>query len=91
MVKFLVLKETGDSLTVCQLLDIILVPCTWGHVVAQLVEALSYKPGSIPAGVNEIFHPSGRTMTLISTQPLTEISSRNISLEGGVGADGARG
>ena len=38
--------------------------------------------GSIPSGVNGIFHghnPSGHTMALWSTQPLTEISSRDIS------------
>jgi len=38
--------------------------------------------GSIPDGVIEIFHlhnPSGRTMALGLTQPLTEISTRNIS------------
>ena len=37
--------------------------------------------GSIPDGVTGIFHlhnPSGRTMTLGSTQPLTEMSTRNI-------------
>jgi hypothetical protein len=28
----------------------------WGHAVAQLVEALRYKPGSIPDGVIKIFH-----------------------------------
>jgi hypothetical protein len=36
--------------------------------------------GSIPDGVIEIFHwhnPSGRTMALRSTQPLTEIGTRN--------------
>jgi hypothetical protein len=27
-----------------------------GYAVAQLVEALCYKPGSIPDGVMEIFH-----------------------------------
>ena len=46
--------------------------------------------GSIPDGVNEIFHwhnPSGRTMALGSTQPLTEKSNRNISW--GVKAAGA--
>ena len=35
--------------------------------------------GSIPGGVIEIFHlhnPSGRTMALGSTQPLTEMSKR---------------
>ena len=38
--------------------------------------------GSIPDGVTGIFHrhnPSGRTITLGSTQPLTEISTRNVS------------
>ena len=36
--------------------------------------------GSIPDGAIEIFHghnPSGRTMALGSTQPLTEMSTRN--------------
>jgi hypothetical protein len=39
--------------------------------------------GSIPNGVTGIFHwhnPSGRTMTPGPTQPLTEMSTRNISL-----------
>jgi len=38
--------------------------------------------GSIPDGVIEIFqlhNPTGRTMALGSTQPLTEMSTRNIS------------
>jgi hypothetical protein len=52
---------------------------------AQLVEALRCKPkvaGSIPDYVIGIFHwhnPSDRTMALGSTQPLTEMSTRNIS------------
>ena len=40
--------------------------------------------GSIPDGVIGIFHwhnPSGRTMALGLTQPLTEVSTRNISWE----------
>jgi hypothetical protein len=40
--------------------------------------------GSIPDGVIGIFdwhNPSGRTMALGLTQPLTEMSSRNISWE----------
>ena len=40
--------------------------------------------GSIPDGVIGIFHshnPSGRTMALVSTWPLTEMSTRNISGE----------
>jgi hypothetical protein len=50
--------------------------------VAQLFEALRYKPGSIPNGVIGIFHRhnlSGRTLALESTQPQTEMSIRNIS------------
>ena len=47
--------------------------------------ATSWKvAGSIPDGVNGIFHrpnPTGRNMALGSTQPLTEISTRNISWE----------
>jgi hypothetical protein len=46
--------------------------------------------GSIPDGAIGIFHrhnPSGRTMALGSTQPLTEMSTRNISW--GVKAAGA--
>jgi hypothetical protein len=37
--------------------------------------------GSIPDGVTGFFHwnyPSGRTMALGSTHPLTEMSTRNI-------------
>jgi hypothetical protein len=50
-------------------------------MVAQLVEALRYKiAGLITNGVFGIFqHPSGRTMALGLTQPLTEMSTRNIS------------
>jgi len=47
---------------------------------------------SIPEGVIGIFHltnPSGRTMALGLTQPLTEMSTRNISL--GVKAADAQG
>jgi hypothetical protein len=58
---------------------------TWGHAVAQWLRhcATNRKvAGSIPDSVIGIFHwhnPSGRTMTLGSTQPLTEMSTRNIS------------
>jgi hypothetical protein len=48
-----------------------------GYAVSQLIEVA----GSIPDGVIEIFHwrnPSGRTIALRSTQPLTEMSTRNI-------------
>jgi hypothetical protein len=50
----------------------------WGHAVAQWLRhcATNRKvAGSIPDGVFGIFHlhnPSGRTMALGSTQPLTE-------------------
>ena len=51
--------------------------------MAQWVEALRYKPvgrGFDPDGVNGIFHchPSGHTMALGLTQPVTEMSTRNI-------------
>jgi hypothetical protein len=50
--------------------------------VEQLVEVLRYKPeGSILDGVIEIcnwINPSSRTMTLGSTQPIREMSTRNI-------------
>jgi len=48
----------------------------WGTVL----QATSYE-GLIPDGVIRIFHwrnPSGRTMALGSTQPLTEMGTRNI-------------
>jgi hypothetical protein len=53
--------------------------------VVQLVEALRYKPEGhsvIPDCVIGIFHgrnPSGHTMALGMTQPLTELGTRNIS------------
>jgi hypothetical protein len=55
-----------------------------GYAVARLVEALLYKPegSSITGVVILIFHcpkPSSRTMTLGSTQLLTEMSTRGIS------------
>jgi hypothetical protein len=56
-----------------------------GHAVAQCLRhcATNRKvAGSIPDYVIGIFHwhnPSGRTMALGSTQPLTEMSTRNIS------------
>jgi len=48
------------------------------QAVVQLVEALRYKPRRS----HVIFHwlnPSGHTMALKSTQPLTEMSTRDIS------------
>jgi hypothetical protein len=61
-----------------------------GYAVAQCATSRKVA-GSIPNGVFEIFYwhnPSGRTMALGLTQPLTENSSRNISWgEGGVKAD----
>jgi hypothetical protein len=65
-----------------------------GHAVAQLVLRHCSTSGkvacSIPDGVVEIFHwhnPSGRTMALGLTQPLTQMSTRNSSW--GVKAAGA--
>jgi hypothetical protein len=61
-----------------------------GRSVAQLLEALRYKPDSIPDGVIGIFHghnPSGCTMALGFTQPVTGMSTKNISwgVKGGGG------
>jgi hypothetical protein len=56
-----------------------------GHAVAQWLRHCDTNrkvAGSIPDGVIGIFHwhnPSGHTMALESTQPLTELSTRNIS------------
>ena len=55
-----------------------------GYAVTQLVEAPRYKSGS--RGFDSRF-TSGRTMTLASIQPLTEMITRNISR--GVKATGA--
>jgi hypothetical protein len=58
---------------------------TWGYIVAQWLRhcATNQKvAGLIPDGVTGSFHwhnPFGRTMALGSTQPLTEMSARNIS------------
>jgi len=59
----------------------------WGHVVAQLVEALRYKP--VDRGFDSRWCPSDRTMALGLTQPLTEMRARNISLGVGVKAASA--
>ena len=55
----------------------------WPHAVAQLVEALRKISGSIPDVVIGIFlwhNPSRRTMTKSSIHPVTEMSTRNISI-----------
>ena len=62
------------------------------HVVEQLVEAQRYKPegrgfySRLSHNIS-LINPSGRTMSLGSTQPLTEMSISNISW--GVKAAGA--
>ena len=51
------------------------------HGVAQLVEALHHKPescGSLGFFI-ELRNPSGRTMALGLTHPLTEVSIRVVS------------
>jgi hypothetical protein len=50
-----------------------------GHVVAQLVKALRYKPEGRAFDSRWCHNPSGRIMALGSNQPLTEMSIRNIS------------
>jgi hypothetical protein len=55
-----------------------------GQAVASLVDALCQKhkaAGSIPdkvIGFSKLPNPSSRSMTLGSTQPLTEMSTRNL-------------
>ena len=62
------------------------IPLLWGTAVAQWLKCCSTNKKvavSIPDGVIGIFHwhnPSDCTMALGSTQPLTEMSTRNISL-----------
>jgi hypothetical protein len=54
-----------------------------GHAVAQLVDALRYKRVRFPMGVTKIFHwlhPSGRTVTLRSTQSPREMGTSDVSL-----------
>jgi hypothetical protein len=54
-------------------------------LVAQLVEAMRYKPGSRGFDYRrchwdfQLINPSGHTMAVGSTQPLTDMSNRNIS------------
>ena len=58
-----------------------------GYAVAQLVEALHYKPESrgfcsrwCHWNVSVTYKPSGRAMTLGLTQPLTQMSCRCLGL-----------
>ena len=54
--------------------------CRWGTLlVAQLVEALRYKPEGCGFDSRLCHNTSGRTMALGSTQPVTDMSNRNIS------------
>jgi hypothetical protein len=59
------------------------VPIFMGHTVVQLVEALCHKPEGREFNsrwCHWISHnPSGCTVTLELTQPLTEMSTRHIS------------
>ena len=63
------------------LLFVINVTIPWGQAGVQLVEALLYKPEGrgFDSQWRSWHNPSGRTMALGSTQPLTEMSTRNIS------------
>jgi hypothetical protein len=69
-----VFLSSGHSFKIFRL-NICYLPCCVGHAVAQLVEALPYKPkGREFEYVIGIFHshnPSARTVALGSTQPLT--------------------
>ena len=67
------------------ILNLTTVYCITGTQVAQWLRRCATNrkdAGSIPDGVTGIFHwpnPSDRTMVLGSNQPLTEMSTRNIS------------
>jgi hypothetical protein len=50
-----------------------------GHAVAELVEALRCTPDGGKFDSRWLTYPSGRIMALASTQPLIEMSTRNIS------------
>ena len=65
--------------------------CTPGYTVAQLVEASRYKPEvrGFDSRWCHWHNPSGRTVALGLAQPLTEMSTRNISW--GVKAASAQG
>jgi len=70
---------------------LLLFPLPLAQVVAKLIEALRYNPfaGSILDGVTGIFYrhnPADRIVNLGPTQPLTEMSTRNISFGGGKAA-----
>jgi hypothetical protein len=57
---------------------------TWWRIWLMHCTTSRKVAGTIPYGVTGIFYwhnPSGHTMSLGSTQPLTEISTRNISWE----------
>jgi len=65
--------------------------CWWGSWLRHCAKSQKIV-GSTPDGVIEIFHwhhPSGRTIALGSTQPLTEMSTRNISWGGVLKAAGS--
>jgi hypothetical protein len=68
------------------MLYVCLIYQSWKHLCTELgargsaVGATSRKvAGSIPDGVIGIFHPSGRTVAVGSTQPLTDMGTKNIS------------
>jgi hypothetical protein len=72
-------------------IDVMIIQCSTtklGHAMAQWLRHCTTNRKvacSIPDGVTGYFHsfPSGRTMALGSTQPLTEMSARNVSWEKG--------
>ena len=82
------LNNADSAVTFTEVIHVVqggITSTNWGYTVAQLVEALRYKQegrGFDSRCVIAIFHwhnPSGRTMAQGLTQPLTEMSTRNIS------------
>jgi len=82
--KIYVKSNLRKSSYVSQVVNVLILQ-SMGHAVVRFVEALRFTrkvEDSIRDGVIGIFHwrnPSGRTMALGSTQPLTEMGTRNIS------------
>jgi len=72
----------GAKEHVCNTGITILIKYQWIYTTMRHCATNRKVTGSIPSGVTGFFHwhnPSGRTMALGSTQPRTEMSTRNVS------------
>ena len=76
-------KLKGSSFLSCLEIYVDCLGCTQWRSWLRHCATSRKVAGSIPDGVIAIFHchnPSGRTVALVSTQPLTEMSTRSIYL-----------